>query len=472
MTIRQNIICNRNKKVPVRKEQLNGRTHVVVPMIMLTEGVHKGSGDPYYYDKTDIANTTTLWDHKPVVVYHPMKKDGTPRTACDADVLNTSGIGVILNTTEDNGKLKAEAWIDEEKANSVDDRILKAVANGEMMEVSTGLFITEENKKGVWNSESYEKIARNYQPDHLAILPDQKGACSIEDGAGLLRVNSSEAQSTVLERTITKLPIGIIINKGEMSFDVVASKVSKALSSTLGNKGEYWNGWIREIFPEYVVFYDKGDFYKADYKIKTNGEVDLGKSLKVKVVSTYQVINEGVPMSKVFNKADHINNLISNGIYTEAERKELEALPDNILSGIKIPEPAPVANSKVPVTNSETGTPQVLKTNKTMTEDEFWAMAPAELRQQFTANKAAIEKEKENYIAQLTANTSNPFTPEFLKTKTLEELKGMVQLSGGQVNNGVPQMFYSGAAGGVVPVVNKVKAPEGLKIPQIDFSNK
>jgi hypothetical protein len=31
----------------------------------------------------------------------------------------------------------------------------------------------------------YNFVARNYRPDHLAILPDQRGACSIEDGCGL-----------------------------------------------------------------------------------------------------------------------------------------------------------------------------------------------------------------------------------------------------------------------------------------------
>jgi hypothetical protein len=33
----------------------------------------------------------------------------------------------------------------------------------------------------------YVGIARNHRPDHLAILPDLKGSCSIADGAGLCR---------------------------------------------------------------------------------------------------------------------------------------------------------------------------------------------------------------------------------------------------------------------------------------------
>jgi hypothetical protein len=40
---------------------------------------------------------------------------------------------------------------------------------------------------GTLNGMEYGRIARNLMPDHLAILPDKIGACSIADGAGLLR---------------------------------------------------------------------------------------------------------------------------------------------------------------------------------------------------------------------------------------------------------------------------------------------
>ena len=50
---------------------------------------------------------------------------------------------------------------------------------------------------GDWNGKAYVGIARNYRPDHLAILPDMKGACSIADGAGLCRNH---------ERGLTTIP--------------------------------------------------------------------------------------------------------------------------------------------------------------------------------------------------------------------------------------------------------------------------
>jgi hypothetical protein len=44
---------------------------------------------------------------------------------------------------------------------------------------------TQVGDNPVFNGVKYEGIARNLRPDHLAILPDDKGACSLEDGCGV-----------------------------------------------------------------------------------------------------------------------------------------------------------------------------------------------------------------------------------------------------------------------------------------------
>jgi hypothetical protein len=99
-----------------------------------------------------------------------------------------------MNAEEEDGKLKAEAWLEVERVKQVDNRILEALEKGEMVELSTGLFTDNEPTEGDWNGEKYMAIARNFRPDHLAILPDKVGACSIADGAGLLRLNQAASE--------------------------------------------------------------------------------------------------------------------------------------------------------------------------------------------------------------------------------------------------------------------------------------
>ena len=108
-------------KAKVKMAELEGRKHYVVPMVMLVEGVHRGSQGPLYYPEEELSKATDAWNHKPVIVYHP--KDD--KTACRPSVLNSQKVGIILNTKWENGKLRAEAWLDKARVDQVDNRIAK-----------------------------------------------------------------------------------------------------------------------------------------------------------------------------------------------------------------------------------------------------------------------------------------------------------------------------------------------------------
>lgn len=172
-----------------RHETLDGKDYLAVPMAMLTEGVHAGSNGPLFYPREELSKTPGVWNMKPLVVYHPTQ-NGQGVSACTPAVIETRAIGIVMNSLFDN-KLRAEAWIDPIKCKKVDERVLNSVNKGEMVEVSTGLFTDNEQVEGEFNGKKYVAIARNYRPDHLAILPDKKGACSIADGAGLLQLNEA-----------------------------------------------------------------------------------------------------------------------------------------------------------------------------------------------------------------------------------------------------------------------------------------
>jgi len=173
----------------VRHDWMEGREYLVAPMVMIVEGVLNGSGGPLLYPKEELAKYPASWNHKPVVVYHP-QINGVGVSACDPDILTNHKIGYIMNTRFEDGKLKAEAWLDRDRIDNVDPRIADAIERQTMMEVSTGLFVDVEPAEGEFRGKQYVGIARNYRPDHLALLPDKRGACSIEDGAGFLRMNA------------------------------------------------------------------------------------------------------------------------------------------------------------------------------------------------------------------------------------------------------------------------------------------
>lgn len=173
-------------KVQVQTRQLEGRPHWVVPTVMIREGTWSGSGGPVCYSGEVLERSVALWDGRPVVVFHPMM-NGTPYAGCP-EVFDKQRIGVLFGTTFEAGRLKTECWIDQERAKAVDVRVANAISKRTPVEVSTGVAVITNDER----TPDGAIVAQALLPDHLAILPTGRGACSLDDGAGLLRNESVE----------------------------------------------------------------------------------------------------------------------------------------------------------------------------------------------------------------------------------------------------------------------------------------
>lgn len=227
-----------------RYETLNGREYLVAPMALITPGVLNGSKGALYYPPEEVSRNVDAWNNTPIVVYHPME-NGKGISARDPDVLNSQGIGFVFKAKY-NKKLVAEGWFDIEKTKEVDNRILNSLEQGEKIELSTGLFTENEEAEDNANygGKPYTAIARNYRPDHLAILPDQTGACSIKDGCGVL-VNKKK--SVFMEEDE--------LGPGDVKFHVTAnsdmshSSLHDLLSTALRGRftQEEPGAWISEV---------------------------------------------------------------------------------------------------------------------------------------------------------------------------------------------------------------------------------
>jgi hypothetical protein len=169
----------------IRREYLGGKEFVVARGTIIVPGVLPGSQGALYYPADECARNAFAWDHIPITVYHPMM-NGVGVSARDPDVLDKQGVGFIRDTTM-NGKLGSEFWFDVDRTRRIDNRVLAMLEKGQKIELSTGLYTDNEpaGMNASFNGHGYEAVARNYRPDHIAILPDQIGACSIQAGCGI-----------------------------------------------------------------------------------------------------------------------------------------------------------------------------------------------------------------------------------------------------------------------------------------------
>ncbi len=175
---------NANANYVIREELLGGRTHMVVPIIMMVQGVHRGSHGPILHLAEELGKFPGAWDGIPVAVQHP-QEDGMHVSANQPHILDEFVVGRVFNTMMDGHKLKAEAWLDPVVLKNISPEAMEYIMEGKPLEVSVGVFTDEDLRPGEWNGEKYEAVARNHRPDHLALLPGAVGACSWSDGCGV-----------------------------------------------------------------------------------------------------------------------------------------------------------------------------------------------------------------------------------------------------------------------------------------------
>lgn len=213
---------NANISGTTRTETLNGREYIVAPMTLIVPGVLNGSGGELYYPPDEVSSNGGMWNAIPLVVYHP-KKNGKHVSARSPQVLSESGIGYVFNDSiSPDGNRVAEGWFDIVRVEAYDrrlepsHRIMPRLKSGTPIELSTGLFLdraTVVNGKCPKTGRAYKAVARNYRPDHVAILPDEVGACSLKDGCGVL----NKASCTTCNRSYVPVPTDPIITTEEPS---------------------------------------------------------------------------------------------------------------------------------------------------------------------------------------------------------------------------------------------------------------
>ncbi len=447
----------------VRNDTMEGRDYLVAAMVMLVEGVHEGSNGPLYYPADELSKTPVVWNHKPVVVYHP-EANGQGVSACDPDILTNRKVGVIMNTSigdievEVNGVkktlvgLKAEAWLEIDRMNKVDERIAEAIENKEVMELSTGVFTDNDGVPGEWNGEAYTSTARNYRPDHLALLPDLKGACSIEDGAGFLRLNEAKDAVTIDVSSMSDKERKYILADENGILEVIGHNLAKILSNEISfddtrqrlqsivraKFGEDDYIWIEDVFDDYFVYERAGNLYKQVYDI-VNGSLSFtGLPIVVTKETNYVTVNEKTQLVKnerkrTMDKQKMVDALIKNEgtEWGDDDKDTLMALDEDVLKKM-----TPVVNEEEDDNKDEDNKDEDNKDDaeeeavENMTAEDYIAKkVPAELKGVLRNGLNSYNANKAKLVTVIMANKRNKFAKEHLEAKDLDELKSLAALA-------------------------------------------
>ena len=277
----------------VRFETFLGRKHMVVPVVMLTEGViwAVNSDVPELVLAEEFSKVPQQWDGRPVILDHPEGDDGTKISANIPAIVEEQVIGQLFYTYAKDNKLATEAWIDYDKAMSIPRaaEVVSEIEAGRSTEVSVGAYVDIEDKDGEWKDKEFHGVWRNIVSNHLAFLPiGVKGACSIEMGCGSLRsatVNvlkdgefMAKETKSLRERLSTLMFGRDAIRAKDMTNrdrDQVLFEALKAVEPAA-----QWPEQWTDTEVVYAVLTDPNtwniSWWKRSYKLNADGSVELG----------------------------------------------------------------------------------------------------------------------------------------------------------------------------------------------------
>lgn len=456
----ETIVSNLSQRA--QRRTLHNRSFLVASGTLIVPGVLPGTQGPGLYPAEIVNKDPSVWDGMPIVVRHPVNAEGKPCSARRPEIVDSQGIGTVYNT-KGGEKLASELWFDEALTLAHDAkleaqyRIMPRLLEGRPIEVSTGLYrqYDEAPDGSVHNGKPYTWVLKGLTPDHLAVLPDQLGACSVKDGCGVH--NSAETPESWLQRVYRWMTLkGFAAN--QLSHDGLRGKLYSLLRERFG--GAAYAGtdgpsiWISDVFDKFLVYERDGALYRINYKtdLRTETVELVGEPEEVVRSTTYKSVTNTNEDRTMATKKENVDFLVANCDCTEAA---LNALPDGDLQKLR---DKLTANAVAPL-------PPVAKP---LTDEEWMKAAPAGVRSVLQNAIRVEQSERDRLVDILIANVADgrkQAVRDLLAKKDLADLQLQVELmpKPQQPIDAFPTVLnFSGASGGPPPVDNQLDQDDVL----------
>ncbi|KKI48996.1 hypothetical protein XK97_00960 [Obesumbacterium proteus] len=192
---RVNVLTVVNSASNITTETIDRKPHIVVRGI--TPVVDDIVMNRKLYPAAEIEKAYNTLERNPMPLGHP-KVDGKHVSARDVRAVNEFHVGAWLqNISHKDGKVTGDMYVNRQYAESSDKgkRLINRLddmlsgANADPIHISTGLLYSGITANGESKGKKYNEIATNMMFDHVAVLLDEPGAGTPNEGVGIF-VNS------------------------------------------------------------------------------------------------------------------------------------------------------------------------------------------------------------------------------------------------------------------------------------------
>lgn len=303
----------------IRKETDNGREHYVVPSYTLPDNVVMNGG---LYPADEIAKSFHTLEGTLAPFGHPVV-NGVLADADHPQSINAYHIGAWnRNVKRVGNRVYMEKWIDIAVANASENgkRVIAAIEAGKPVHTSTGLLCNVEKlanrMKDAQTGAEWDWIARDMTFDHDAILLDEPGAATPEQGVGML-VN---LQQTRVANALAAVPMASSTYGERMEL------LSQAVREKFG-AGEDDYAYVEDFDDTHLIYRSKSGDNQISYTIE-GGTVSFGNDPRPVRRQTRWVerqINQLCQLLGITVNSDSLKPETASG-GKEMDKNEVEAL--------------------------------------------------------------------------------------------------------------------------------------------------
>jgi len=436
---------------------------IKVPVIMMVPGVRNGSNGPMLHTAEGLSAIASQWNSIPVVIGHPQNNEGQYVAVNSTEVPK---VGVISNSRWEDNKLKADVTFTASTLSTTDAVCYQLITAGQPIDISIGAFATETKQVGVYEGEAYAGVTTGYIPDHLAILPNEKGACSNEDGCGVrvnqLQTKKGDDNMELKDQVQALYKEGLGVYQLQINEESLLGKLQAIRDWAYAMDSEWVSCYLKEVY-DTTFIYEKNirrngasiptRFYKQDYTMNEAGEIIVeSEPIQVTMKTEYTPIQANVESEteteiSINKKGEEsmqepccpqkVEELIVNAAakFTADDRTWLLTLNSEQLDKL---EPKEI---QINVTDE-----MVVNHLATQKREAILALLPESIKSEVDAGLALHSEKRVGLLKTIQANTQAGWTePELVEMPTAQLEKLSKSMSPGN---------YAGAAGAGSPQAN------------------
>ncbi|EJP6420328.1 DUF2213 domain-containing protein [Enterobacter hormaechei] len=316
---------------------INGQEHYVIRgAVPIVDDIVMNGG---LYPAEEINNSYQTMERKLMPLGHPMV-NGKYVSANDPQAVNDYYAGAwAQNVSKASDKVVMDVYVNKAVAETKPDgkRLIQRLDdmitgnNAEPIHVSTGLLLNKEQKAGESKGKKHSWVAHNMQFDHIAILLDEPGAGTPEEGVGMF-VNADgqegEVETASLIDAANSLKDGLVnkvkfflTHNSDASFDEIYQMLREAIRAPSGSDVYRY---VVTVWPDKFIYEEGSKLFQqkyliddstvtlvgdavevvrkpTEYEVKTNGEQNPMKQKMIAALNAAGVTTEGLTDDQVWD---------------------------------------------------------------------------------------------------------------------------------------------------------------------------